>query len=252
MIIFLHSLFVHATPLAQEPLIQPLNDAQINWTQMQLEAHSSYASRTQSWGYRESLACQNVSKKIHEYIGEVPVSAHDTISTLQENPQIKGDFVDGLRDWKTAESRYIHEEHEVEVHGYLSLQAYLRKSLIHFANSSVTDDPEIHTGLIIDARGTDFQPVVMPQVFGASGELLFDIQDFSKKSAQDTLPVRYVRTPVDPLCAQIVGKTPAMVRAEKSVDGGLILATPSALPNTSDLKAISAKGKIVIVLSPFP
>ena len=251
MILYLLSPIVLATPLAQEPLLQLLDDAQINWTQMQLEAHSSYASRTQSWGYRESLACQDVSKKIHAYIGEVPVSAQDTISSVQENPDIKGDFVDGLRDWKTYESRYIHSEHEVEVHGYLSLQSYLRKTLMYFARSSSTNDPEVHTGLIIDARGTNFQPVVMPQVFGASGELLFDIQNFSKKSAQDTLPVRYVRTPVDPLCAQIVGKTPAIVRAEKGVHGGLILASPAALPNASDMEAISAKGKIVIVLSPF-
>jgi hypothetical protein len=250
MLIFL-SLPIFASPLSIAPLRQDIDGAYINWTQMRLEAKSAYASRTQSWGYRESLACQAVSKKIREFITDVPVFSNETISSLQEMDEINGDFIDGLRDWKTAESRYIHSEHEVEVLGYLSLQGYLRKSLMHFAKSDNTQEAEIHTGLLIDARGIDFQPLVMPDVYNSKGVSVLDITNFSPKAAQDSLPVRYVRTPVDPLCAEITGKTPAMVQAASSKRGGLVLSESAILPNSKDLAAISAQGSIVIILSPF-
>jgi hypothetical protein len=249
--LILLTLPLFASPLSIAPIIQDIGDAQINWTQMRLEAKSSYASRTQSWGYRESLACQKVSKKIREYIADVPVFSNETIYSLRKREEINGDFIDGLRDWKTAESRYIHSEHEVEVLGYLSLQGYLRKSLMYFAKSDNMRDPKIHTGLIIDARGVNFQPLVMPHVYNSSGDSVFDITNFSPKAAQDSLPVRYVRTAVDPLCAEIAGKMPAMVQAQSSLAGGLQLSDSAILPNTEDLAAISALGKIVIILSPL-
>ena len=249
--IFLLSLFSLATPLSSTPLIQEIGDAQINWTKMRLEAKSSYASRTQSWGYRESLASQSVAKIIQDNITIVPLSTEESIDSLRGNEQFDGNFVEGLQDWKTSESRYIHSTHEVEVIGYLSLQSYLRKTLMHFAKSKISSTPTVHTGLIVDARGLDFQPLVMPDIYTAQGEKILSIEHFSPKSAQDTLPVRYVRTPADPLCATIVGKTPAMVRAQKVHKGGLALGEDLALPSTSDFAAISARGKIVIVLSAF-
>ena len=122
---------------------------------------------------------------------------------------------------------------------------------MYFAKSTITSEPTVHTGLIIDARGVDFQPLVMPDIYSAQGEKILSIEHFSSKSAQDTLPVRYVRTPVDPLCATIVGKTPAMVRAQKEHNGGLALEENITLPSSNDLAAISAQGKVVIVLSDF-
>ena len=249
--IFLLSLFSLAAPLASAPLIQKIGDAQINWTQMRLEAKSSYASRTQSWGYRESLASQNVAQIIKDNITIVPLSTNDSIDSLRDNETFDGNFTEGLQDWKTSESRYIHSTHEVEVIGYLSLQGYLRKTLMHFAKSNINSAPTIHTGLIIDARGLDFQPLVMPNIYTSQGEKMLSIEHFSPKSAQDTLPVRYVRTPADPLCSTIVGKTPAMVRAQKVHNGGLTLGEDQSLPSTSDLGSISAQGKIVIILSAF-
>lgn len=251
MMVFFFSLLSLATPISSTPLIQKMGEAQINWTQMRLEAKSSYASRSQSWGYRESLAGQNVAQIIQENITVIPVSSEKSLSELRDNEQLAESFTEGLQHWKTAESRYIHSSHEVEVIGYLSLQSYLRKTLIHFAKSTITSKPTIHTGLIIDARGIDFQPLVMPTVYSAQGEQVLSIENFSPKSAQDTLPVRYVRTPADPLCATIAGKTPAMVRAQKVHNGGLALVEDISLPSTSDLAAISAHGKIVIVLSDF-
>lgn len=247
--IFLFSLLSLAAPISSTPLIQKIGDAQINWTKMRLEAKSSYASRTQSWGYRESLASQSVANLIQENITIVPLSTKDSIDSLRGNEQFDGYFTEGLQDWKTSESRYIHSTNEVEVIGYLSLQSYLRKTLMHLAKSNITAEPTIHTGLIIDARGLDFQPLVMPEVYTAKGEKILSIEHFSPKAAQDTLPVRYVRTPADPLCAAIVGKTPAIVRAQKLHKGGLALKEELALPSASDLGSIRAQGKVVIVLS---
>ena len=239
-----------AAPPVIQPIVQTIGDAKINWTQMRLEAQSSYASRTQSWGYRESLASQDVAQKIGEYIFEVPVSQEHTVYSLQDIKEIDSDF-NNLRDWKTAESRYIHAQHEVEVVGYLPLQSYLRKSIMHFAKAKLIEETTIHTGLIIDARGIDFQPLVMPTITNHDGSSVFSIEDFSPKSAQDTLPVRYVQSPVDPLCAAVVGKTPAMVRAQTSNRGTLVLAEESVLPSARDLSAIQSMGKIIIVISPF-
>jgi len=239
-----------AGPPALNPIIQNIGDAQINWTQMRLEAQSSYASRTQSWGYRESLASQDVAQKIGEYIFDVPVSQEHTVSSLQKIKEIDSDF-NNLKDWKTAESRYIHAQHEVEVVGYLPLQSYLRKSIIFFAKAKLMEDTSVHTGLIIDARGTNFQPLVMPTINSHDGSSVFTIADFSPKSAQDSLPVRYVQSPVDPICAKVVGKTPALVQADRMEDGTLILTSDANLPTEEDLSAIRSMGKIIIVLSPF-
>jgi len=240
-----------ASPISIDPIIQDIGGAKINWTKMRLEAKSSYASRTQSWGFRESLASQDVAKKIGEFIYEVPVSQEHTVSSLQKISDIDNDFTSSLREWKTAESRYFHAQHEVEVVGYLPLQSYLRKSLMYFSKAKLVEKTAVHTGLIIDARGINFQPLVMPTVKKDDGSLVFSIEDFSPQSALDTLPVRYVRSPVDPLCAQVVGKTPAMVRAQKSENGDLILEPNIALPSAPDLTAIRSMGKIIIILSPF-
>ena len=139
--IFLLSLFSLAAPISSTPLIQKIGDAQINWTKMRLEAKSSYASRKQSWGYKESLASQSVANLIQENITIVPLSTKESIDSLRDNEQFDGYFTEGLQDWKTSESRYIHSTNEVEVIGYLSLQSYLRKTLMHLAKSNITSEP---------------------------------------------------------------------------------------------------------------
>ena len=249
MILFF-TLLAQATPSFVTPVLQTMGEVQINWTDLRLEAHGSYTSRTQSWGYRESLACQEVSQKLKNNISSVPLNRTSTIESLYEIDEPKNTFANNMRSWKTAETRYITSEHQVDVKGFLSFQHFLRKSIIYYASKDVpANPPQIHTGLIIDARGSNFHPVIMPRVQNTNGDLIMSIDHFSKEAAQDTMPVRYVTTPVDTLCAKTVGKTPAFVRASKQKNNALVI-DGGSLPSQSDLISIIATGKVVIILDP--
>ena len=113
----LFTLFAQAEPSFISPVIQNIGETQINWTDLRLEANGSYSSRTQSWGYRESLACQEVSQKLKENISSVPINSSSFIADLYEIKELNGTFATGLRSWKTAETRYITSEYRVDVKG---------------------------------------------------------------------------------------------------------------------------------------
>ena len=234
------------------PLIQPMGEAQINWTQMRIEARSTAASGTQSWGYKEILASQQVGQLLQENIMLVPVQKNRTVQDLFSENELRQSLTEGLQDWKTFETLYITSTHEVEVGGYIQLQPYLRRSIMHLSSADQLEEKLInHTGLIIDARGIDFRPVVIPTILDHEGETVFSIEKFSRSAARDDLPVRYVSTPADPICAQIVGKKPAFLHADSFKDGTLILSSTLPLPSIEDLTAIASTGKIVIVRDHF-
>ena len=88
----------------------------------------------------------------------------------------------------------------------------------------------------------------MPKVIDGEGIPVVDISGFSANAAQDTLPVRYVTTPADPICARTVGKKPSLLRASSIQKGTLILEENSTLPSIEDLSAIVSTGNVVIVV----
>ena len=248
MFYMLLTLPLYASPLLP-PVMDTLDKTQINWTAFRLEAKSTYTSRAQSWEYRESLASQGAGDLLKRHIIDVPLQAEKTVEDLLSNPEYIRYLQDGMHEWKTYETHYMAASNSVQVVGYINLQRYLRKVIIEHASSDISEEKgEYHTGMIIDARGLSFQPVVMPKVIDAEGIPVVDISGFSANAAQDTLPVRYVSTPADPICAKTVGKKPAIMRASDVEKGSLILDASTVLPSIEDLSAIVSTGNVVIVV----
>lgn len=249
---FLFSSLLFAKDPAIPGAVTTVDEGRVNWSANRFEASQSYTERSRSWEFRENMANQAVGKTLKAAILSLPITPDNTLEEhLANDAEVSRRLLPKLEQWKTLETHYLAESHEVEVIGYLELKTLLRQLVMKEASKKIRPkEPKDHTGLLIDARDTSYSPVVLPTITNNDGEDVVSIDGFSYHTAKTRLPVLYVSDPADPRSISLIGSNPAMVRAESLTNGDLQIKTEdtSRLPSDEDLKAIVSTGKVVVVI----
>ena len=140
--------------------------------QPEVLGYSEGSSGSTDW--KEGTACRSITEQLKTYSTSLPITAQDSLYELvQTNNALEKKIMRGVNNWQTYETRYFSDSDEVEVLGHLSLHLYLQPLLLEYAKVSVPPSKNSdHTGIVIDARGVQFSPVVLPEVLQSDGTTL--------------------------------------------------------------------------------
>lgn len=238
------------------PVIEPLDGGTLDWTSLRLEASARSERQVGAWKDRavqEQDALDRLTPRILGLAPTVRVTATATAGDLLASGDDTAQRVrEGMAEWKVEETRY-QLGGGVEMDAVLDLQAWLRPVLVTLAApSSLPPTPSENTGLIVDARGLGFEPCLVPTVRAGEADVLFDVSHLVAETVRRGPPVIYVVDPADPRAYGRIGERPLFARA-RSVEGCDVLleaADVSAVRGSADLAAITALGRVVLVVDP--
>jgi hypothetical protein len=107
-----------------------------------------------------------------------------------------------------------------------------------------------HTGVIIDARHLEFEPVILPTISIKGDDDWLSVEDFSKYAAQSKFPFMYALSASNPDVIAKVGTNPALYMADNStLDTLHVHNIDSTQLTMSEKGAIMGNGRVVILLS---
>jgi hypothetical protein len=115
------------------------------------------------------------------------------------------------------------------------------------ADAPPVEAPKPPTGVVLDVRGTDVQPVMAPRILDSSGAVLFD-SVLWKDVAYSKAPVTWVANPAASEAA-VAGERPIFAMGRASPEGEIVVDEPAA----SQLRAVVGErflgaGSVVVVV----
>ena len=250
--IFLLSLPLFAAPDIPS-LHRPTNQSNtyIDWTASKLVTRVHNQDQSGQWNderRQEQSALHEAEDLLRASYPEVPLSDQYQIRHFQvKNPT---GVTLGEPKWHIDETIY-YDEGSVEVIASIDLFENLNHLVGALASSDIEQQkPSEHTGLIVDARMINFDPILLPVIYAPDGSPLIHIAALSKSASNKRLPVKYAPDPAHPLIVRHVGKKAAVVRAISSDSKGFFIHPEdlSKLPSEADLSAIAASGLLAIII----
>lgn len=255
------ALAISAPALGQDPpptfapVREPLGEGVIDWTVWKLEASAVSERRVGAWSdqrVQEQDALDRLAPRVLSLAPQVRFSPQSTAGDLMSGgDELALRLAEGLGAWRVVETRYV-SSGRVEMDATLDLQSWLRPALVAKARQTPAPEPSgDHTGVLVDVRGLGFQPCMVPFLVPPEGAPLFEVGTLSEEVARRTPPVIFVPDPADPRAFERAGDHPIFVRAESATDTceiELSQADANALSGSQDFAALSAAGRLVIVV----
>jgi hypothetical protein len=256
------TLFFIASAWAIEPVIEPVEAGQINWTTMELEVTSRSDRTIGAWKdvrIQEQDALERLKPLMEETARRVRYDperqAGDLLISDESgpSPKVARRLTDGLTSWRVRETRYL-SNGGVEMDAVLELQRWLRPMFLDAVQPAVVyDSNNGTTGVLVDARHLSFQPCMAPEVHTDGGALLIHPGAVRSEVLRMRSPVAYVRDPADPLAIQRAGQHPFFVTAVASKQGCVLTLSPAdsqLLSANPGFAKVVAAAQVVLVVSP--
>jgi hypothetical protein len=236
-------------PSTQKPTDQP--NTYVDWTKAKLITVVHNQDQVGQWNderRQEQAALHTAEDQLMASYPYISISDRLTISSFQqENPS---GVIIGTPSWSIDETIY-YDEGGVEVIASIDLLETLNPIIGHLSSSDISaQTPQTHSGLIIDARGLNFEPILLPVIYDSDGNPLIHISALAKETADRRLPVRYSPDPAHPLIIRQVGKNAAVVRAVSATQTGLVVHPEDMkkMPSEKDVSAIASAGLLAIII----
>ncbi len=228
-------------------LRRPLtHDAVMNWSRMQVEVTAGAEDVNLAKDNRplEQHAIVSVDGRVGAACSAVPLRS----SVLLQ------DVVQGIEDtsratWIIREGRY-YRDGRVEVVGVVDVLPLVAGWSRSRAASPPTAGSDAPTGVVIDARGLDVDPVFAPRFRGPSGEVLYDSILWSDV-AFSRAPVVWVSDPAHEAAAR-AGRSPIFFVAEGVLGGDLVLGAEDTAAFAARVEGARTlgDGTVVVVIDP--
>lgn len=254
--ILLFSLIALAAAPTFEPVVEALDGGTLDWTGLRLEASARSERQVGAWKDRavqEQDALDRLTPRILGLAPTVRVTATATAGDLlAANDDISQRVREGMAEWRVEETRY-HLQGGVEMDAVLDLQVWLRPVLVTLAQpGGLPPVPTEATGLLVDVRGKGFEPCMVPTLRAGEADVIFDTSHLAAETVRRGPPVIYVVDPADPRAYGRIGERPLFARAlaAEGCDVQLDPADAAAARASADLPAISALGRVVLVVDP--
>ncbi|MCO4747745.1 MAG: hypothetical protein KC912_23310 [Proteobacteria bacterium] len=225
-------------------------DAVINWSELSVEVETrSHAGGAATRKSAEAEARKVLGPRLAGAARLVGVTTDITLGDLEEGPALGASVATRMARWYVSEARY-YSSGRVELVGELDLRELLKPWTLSGAEEApARGEQPSYTGLIVDARGLDFEPVWAPSVRGVgatlwTGTLWEDV-------AYERAPVVYVSDAAHP-AAMRAGNNPMFVRAASAEPSVLELADDDAVrvrTAFSEARTLG-DGTVVVVVDP--
>ncbi|MBF0302167.1 MAG: hypothetical protein HQK73_03935 [Desulfamplus sp.] len=188
------------------------------------------------------------------------ISVLGQIVEVEVETRIYGDFLDSVL---TAEIEEIHDIQLFEPEdNYLKNQQNLNSSSIYSDESWLETDTPFHanqklqyTGLVIDARGIKFKPVICPVIVSEQGEEIYSPLFISRKYAVERGVCSYICSPNPAIISHKVGNNPVTIKAlrKDSDTNHLIVINMSdadRLQKMAERHMFMKRCRVIIIVSP--
>lgn len=247
--------------LASDPAFPPVSEVvaggQIDWTHLRLEVSAMSERTVGAWKdvrLQEQDALDRLAPRMLNLAPLVHLTPDQAVGDLMAgDDDLALRLREGLQDWHVDETRYI-SSGRVEMDAALDLQLWLRPALVAGAKAPPPAPlTGTSTGVLVDVRGLDFKPSLVPTLLSPDGAPVFGLADLNAETVRRGPPVIYATDPVDPAVISRVGEAPLLARAQKiGGDGEVLLldADAAALRACADLPSLLAAGKVVLVVGP--
>ena len=232
-------------------VLQTVEGATINWTELRLEitlSSSSTVGAWHSWSSQEMEVWESIKERFPEVSSAVLIQPGLYARDLMAENSARGQRTLGeLEKWHVEETRY-HTSGSVDIDAYLDLMPWLGPELREQANTvPIPTIEQGATGIVIDARAVPFLPALSPTISMASGTILCNSQSVSISTLESGSPVQYVSDPADPKANERAGDSPLFVLAQSGSEGTLSLQSGQWETNPA-LASLVANGNVVIVV----
>ena len=224
----------------------------INWTEMRLESVAQGQTGFSAKGYEKqeiramTVANENLQRNLVNLNIDAKTSYNDL---LNRNDEISKYITSNVIRYDVAETIY-NSDKSVETTVYIDIHTLLRPYILERAEyeQKKPPRPKEYTGIIIDARQIDFDPVLFPTIDTKDIPEWLSVAGFSDYSAKTNLPFLYATDAANPLALNKVGRNPAFVVATASKYDHLIVDVGSLQLTDDDRSSIMGYGSVVILL----
>lgn len=238
------------------PAIEEVSESsRINWTTMRVEAvgRAKSGGISQDYATPEIQAMKLANSSLQNALFSINIdSKTDYHTLLNRNDELTHYLESTAKHYEISDTVY-NSDQSVETTAFISLHTLLRAYTIEQASVSERIQPNKRggpTGIIIDARSIDFDPVLFPTVQTNTDKNFLSVSGFSKHSAQSTLPFIYATDAINPIVTSRVGSNPTLFLADKAIHDTLTVHSIDNRPLSADeRKSIMANGNVVILIS---
>ncbi len=237
-----------------EPLVVRLDGGYIDWGRGVLVAHSMSSGGHGLLTEHRTLEQEAWLRLEGALVGlarTVRVTADVQASQLMEGEDpLSLRLQEGLQTWRVTTTRY-RRSGRVEIEAELVLRDWLRPALSGWASpSGLGRRAEGPTGLVVDARGLNVEPVLVPRLLGADLAVLFGPEHLSTGQLSEHPPAVYVTDPSDPLAALQAGENPLFLGATKTREGADLVLDARDATAIEGLESLLGRGRLVVVVDP--
>ena len=239
------------------PYVESISESsRINWTTLRVEAVGKAQAPSNAPDYKtqELQAMTMANNSLQDAVFGIDIDAKIDYQTLLNRDDSVSRYIEStVKRYEISDTIY-HADQSVELTTYISLHALLRGYVIERAQIDgrvQKSRGQTPSGIIIDARNVDFQPVLFPTIHTTTESRWLTVDGFSKHTAQTKLPFQYAREAANPDVTKRVGLNPSLYMAESSSYDTLTV-RPVGNPNLTeqDVYSIMANGQVVILLEP--
>lgn len=256
LLLWLVELPLNAQPLDFPPAIEEVSDgSRINWTTMRVEAVGRGQSGGNSQDYKNSeVQAMSIARNgVQHALFAIDIDAQTDYNTLlNRNDELKHYIESTAKHYEISDTIY-HSDQSVETTAFISLHTLLRAYIIEQAMVSERirpNKPGAPSGIIIDARAVDFDPVLFPTIKTSTDDEFLSVSGFSKYTAQTKLPFIYATSPINPVVSARVGTNPTLYIADNAIHDTLTVHSIDHQPlSDTERQSIMANGRVVILLS---
>ncbi len=239
-------------------VLEPITDtSRINWTSMRVEATGGSQVVTNAPNYNKAelqsmrLGQTTLQKALYSIDVDSEVDFQDL---LNRNDAITRSIQSSASRYEVSDVVYINAE-TIESTLYIDMHGLLRPYIIERAGIEgrvASPKRSEHSGIIIDARSVEFDPVVLPVIHTSGQENWLSVDDFSKHTAKNRFPFAYALDATSTSVIDKVGSNPALYMASESTFDSLTVHSLGSPLSDSERASIIGNGRVVILLSELP
>jgi len=231
-------------------VVQELSGGRLDWTRAVLTVEAAAVPHAVNGGSlkaTEQEARLKLVATVKSLAREIPVdSGRRCIDLMAEGDAAGSALEDGLQEgrghWRVVETRY-HSSGRVELVAELSLVEWIRPALVGAGlGLEPTAHPGTSTGVLVDARSLEIQPVFAPRLLAPDGQVLYEVGSLSASRSMSRAPVLWIRDPVAPGLAKRVGGSPLVVVADRVERGSDLVLSPR---DAARMRAIAASADLL-------
>ncbi len=236
------------------PLHDPFAGGHVDWTRGVLVAQSSSSRGAGLMTSRRTLeqeAWLRLEGHMVQQAGEIRVSSDlQARDLLEAQDSLARRLQEGLQNWRVTTTRY-RRSGQVELEAELDLGEWLRPALMAWGSQDSVGSPgHGTTGLVVDARGHNTVPSLVPRLLSPTGDVLFGPENLGAEYLEERATVTWVTDPADPEASLKGGSAPLVLAVQRVENGSELVLGPT------DSKMLWAaglpwnRGGIVVVVDP--